>query len=187
MVAPVAAALIRGGLGLVSRGAASQVLGGGLRIAAHQLILSSLTDGPAARQALQDAAGGLVVNVEALGSREVVEALKRQSKKTQKATIRRALRVGAKTIADRARELAPVESGDLRASVKVRAMKRSRRYIGAQVIIGMGLEGGRATFTEFGTRRLRASRFTRRAVEERRDQVLSMVSAQILRELGTLG
>lgn len=170
MVAPVAA-----------------VLASTLRVASRRMILGSLTDGPAARQALQDAVGGLAVNVEALGSREVVEALKRQSKKTQKATIRRALRAGAKTLAERARELAPVDSGALRRSIKVRARKRSRRYIGSLVLIGVDLEDGRGTFTEFGTDRLRQTRFVRRAVEERRDQVLNEVSAQILRELGALG
>ena len=80
-----------------------------------------------------------------------------------------------------------VDSGALRRSIKVRARKRSRRYIGSLVLIGVDLEDGRGTFTEFGTDRLRQTRFVRRAVEERRDQVLNEVSAQILRELGALG
>lgn len=70
----------------------------------------------------------------------------------------KATREGAKVVAGRARQYAPVSSGDLEASIKVRALKRSRR----SPMSGHGVAAGSkfknptvpwyAILIEFGTR-----------------------------------
>src|ERR1700722_1928559 len=52
-----------------------------------------------------------------------------------KAAIRKATRAAAKEIASVVKSKAPSETGQLRAAVKVRALSRSRKWIGAVVTV----------------------------------------------------
>lgn len=88
------------------------------------------------------------------GDKEIDRRLKALSEADQKKGIRKGLRVGAKIVAAEARARAPRgATGDLVAAIKVRSMKRSRKAVGVNAIIGKGWFRGPtfyAAFLEFG-------------------------------------
>lgn len=90
------------------------------------------------------------------GIPELDAKLRSLEPKLAKKIYRRSVRKAAKPVLDTARSLAPVESGDLKRSLKIRAMKRSRRnkhIVGVQVVTGKEWFKGDqfyAAFIEFG-------------------------------------
>lgn len=70
------------------------------------------------------------LDITAFGDERLVRDFEALPGKIQKKIGRKVLRAGAKIVADKAKILAPVDTGALRRSIKVRAMKRSRTRIG---------------------------------------------------------
>jgi HK97 gp10 family phage protein len=94
------------------------------------------------------------VRFEVRGDRELKRKLNQLANKEVKKIVRQAMRAGAKVILPRARANAPVgATGNLRRAIKVRAAKRSRKYIGINVTLGKGFFQGDefyGAFQEFG-------------------------------------
>ena len=99
------------------------------------------------------------------GEREVKQALGRLKKATR-AGIRKGTRAGAKIVAAVAKALAPKVTGGLARTIKVRALPRSRKWIGTMARLvndGAVYWGG---FVNYGTKRIKARRFLNRAAEQ---------------------
>lgn len=100
------------------------------------------------------------------GVDQVERAFRKLPKAAAKRVIRKAMRPAMKGVAEKVRELVPVDSGLTRANVKVRAATRSRKGFGINVQIGEGDYKGvtfYAAFIEYGTVKIPAARFMFRA------------------------
>ena len=100
------------------------------------------------------------------GDKALMAKLQKLKKTQAKAAIRKGSRAGSKVIQSAAKGNAPVITGALKASIKVRALPRSRRWTGTQVTTRV--EGGvpYASFVELGTHRMKARNYIKRAVEQ---------------------
>ena len=83
------------------------------------------------------------------GAKKVDKQLALLDRKAQRATIQKGCRVAAKIVADRMRALAPVRTGALKAAIRVRAMKRSRKGFGVNAIVGKGWFQGETFYAGF--------------------------------------
>ena len=98
-------------------------------------------------------------------------------------------RAAAKVVAAKARSIVPVDSGDLEASIKVRAVKRTKRYkgmVGASVQTGKGNFRGSTYYggmVEFGTKRQPQQSFLRHAAVLARPQAVTAWSAVVKKAL----
>jgi HK97 gp10 family phage protein len=111
------------------------------------------------------------VKITLAGDRELLAKLGKLKKTQARKAIRKGSRAGSKVIQAQARENAPVKSGALKKEVKVRALKRSRKWTGTQVTTKV--EGGPTYyggFVEFGTKKMKGRFFIRRAVEQVQQQ-----------------
>ena len=88
-------------------------------------------------------------NVNVKGMKELAEALNGLPDRIQANVLRSALRAGAKLIQQEAIQQVPVDSGDLRASIKV-GTRSSRGIVQATIKAG-GKTAWYAKFIEFGT------------------------------------
>ncbi len=70
------------------------------------------------------------------GIKEIDRKLKRLEPKVQKKVLRQSMRAGLKIVQTEMKSQAPVDRGITRKSVKVRALKRSRKRIGMEVRVG---------------------------------------------------
>lgn len=94
---------------------------------------------------------GMTVSFELQGGPQLERALHELPPRIGKRVINQALRAGAKVVAEGARQLVPVQSGRLKRSIKVRALRRSRRSFGVSVQTGaVGGRGGRLSTSELG-------------------------------------
>jgi HK97 gp10 family phage protein len=88
-------------------------------------------------------------NIKITGGRELAEALKQLPKQLQQNVMRQALRAGAKLIQDKAKELVPVDTGDLKKSIKIGTSSRRKEVRSTVATKGDGAYIAR--FVEFGT------------------------------------
>lgn len=128
------------------------------------------------------------------GFRELERALNELPKTTGKNVLRRVAKGALEPMAERARGMAPVERGDLRASIKV-SERRTRRVArinrfdkntGVEMAMGPVSGGGvlnYATFAEFGTVDTAAKPFMRPAWDGGKDDALEYVKANLGREI----
>jgi HK97 gp10 family phage protein len=93
------------------------------------------------------------------GHKEIVAALRELSAKMEKKVLSQALRDATKIYADAIKQEAPVLSGKLRRSVKVRAMKRKRGRVGYSARFNQ-TDGGKwyANTIEYGSKHAGRSR-----------------------------
>lgn len=130
------------------------------------------------------------VTVKVEGLKEVQTALRRLPDATAKNVIRRVLRKAGKPIADRARELAPVDDGDLRDSIGVstKLSKRQRKLHrkggrdDIEVFVGAG-PYPQAHLQEFGTVDHPAQPFLRPAWDQHKRAVLDGIKADMWAEI----
>lgn len=104
------------------------------------------------------------------GDKELIAALRGLEPKLLKKAFRRTFRVLGKIAADATRANVPVKTGALKRSVKVRAVKRTRKgTVGVNVISGGKLAGAEyyGHFVEYGTKKMAARRFMRHAYESK--------------------
>jgi HK97 gp10 family phage protein len=116
------------------------------------------------------------------GDKELQRALNALPGKVQKKIMRGALREAAKVVAAEARARVPVETGTLRDSIKVRALKGKRGSVGASVESGEGQfkdESFYGAFIEFGTRNAPAKPFLRPAAKSKQPACVAVVAEAI--------
>lgn len=124
------------------------------------------------------------------GLKEVQTALRQLPDSTAKNVIRRVLRKAGQPIADRARELAPVEHGDLRDSIAVstklsKSQRRKHRKGGkddVEVFVGAGPHP-QAHLQEFGTSEFPAQPFLRPAWDQHKRGVLESIKGLMWEEI----
>jgi HK97 gp10 family phage protein len=107
-----------------------------------------------------------VARVSLTGAKEIAIAMGKLETKLARKVASKALRAGAKVVQAEAKRIAPVKSGALRNSIKVRAGKNKKTY--RSIIVGSGekwFTGDEfyAAFVEFGHRIGKASSGIRRA------------------------
>jgi len=110
--------------------------------------------------------------------RKLNKKLKQLESKLEKKIIRQALRAGAKVVAKEAKQLAPVDTGELKSKIKVWALKRSRKKIG--VLVGTSAKeytGDQfyAAFIEYGTKDMPAKPFLGPAAEAKGPEAATVV------------
>jgi HK97 gp10 family phage protein len=116
------------------------------------------------------------------GDKALDRKLKKLGKDSKKA-VRKASRPALKPVLQESRELAPVRTGALKKSIKIRALKRSRVWTGSRVTtaLGKGQNQFYGGFQEYGTKRgVKARRFMGQAAERKRQQAMGIYK----RELG---
>lgn len=137
------------------------------------------------------------VTIQVRGATAIIRALARLEKREAKKIIRRALRMVAKKITERAKMLAPVDTGRLKRAIRTRAGKRSRRYIAVVSTIGEGQFQGETFyggFQEWGwktgkrgsdnRRDVPGKHFMQGAAEQVGPQAAEAATQQIAAELG---
>ena len=110
--------------------------------------------------------------------RKLNRKLKQLESKIEKKLVRQALRAGAKVVAEEAKQLAPVDTGELKSKIKVWALKRSRKRIG--VLVGTSAKeytGDQfyAAFVEYGTKDQPAKPFLGPAAEAKGPEAAAVV------------
>lgn len=78
------------------------------------------------------------VTIQLVGDVDLIRKLDRLEARDAKKAVRRGTRAGAKIIKPIVVSMAPKKSGILRQAIRVRATKRSRKFIGAVVQMGAG-------------------------------------------------
>lgn len=143
------------------------------------------------------AGGGIVGSIHMTGGAELERRLKALPGKIAKKLIRRALRSGAKIILAQAKANAPVDTGALKKSLKVRAAKRrGRGSVGVTVSTAEGdFKGDQfyASFIEYGHKRgkrpgkgatdareeVPARPFMRPAFDEKKQEAVNVISSTL--------
>lgn len=125
------------------------------------------------------------------GLDDVTRALRQLPRKAQRAVIREAVKPGAELVADTARNKCPVDSGALKASIKVRAFSR-KGLMGFRIGTPKGFFKGDefyAGFIEYGTAHMAARPFLRPALQLWRGLIRqrAMASMRRLLKIGTSG
>ncbi len=109
------------------------------------------------------------MKISVTGDKELLTKLSKLRKTQAAKAIRKGSRAGSKVVQAKEKEDAPEITGALKREIKVRALKRSRRWTGTQVT--MRVAGGvpYGSFVDQGTKRMKARHFVKRAVEEAKD------------------
>lgn len=113
------------------------------------------------------------------GIDDVFKELAALDKKLRNKIVRQAQREAAKLLASEIRDKAPVESGKLKRSVKVRSGGSKKGVITTLVQITGGHDDPFIGFVEFGTKDQPAQPFIRRSVAVKRDAVIDTIVQQI--------
>ena len=119
--------------------------------------------------------GGVAVSVD--NADRLMQRLTMFPATVQKKIARSAARKAAKPLLAKAKQFAPVDTGTLRDSIKIRGLKRlkkNRGKVGVSVAVGKGWYLGKtfyAAFIEFGTNRMEAQPFLRPAAKAVRKEV----------------
>jgi len=122
------------------------------------------------------------------GVKELQKSLKQFPKNIQKNVMTGAVRAGAKPIVKRARELVPVEHGDLKKSIRIKkrripkgsTMLKFSIHAGGNIRVnGESLRPYYAHMIEFGTSQMSAQPFMRPALEQEAGNAIKYVREYI--------
>lgn len=91
-----------------------------------------------------------IMNVDILGGKALAKALSELPTKIEKNIMRAALRAGAAVIAAEARNNVPVDSAELKSTIRT-SSNAKRGMVEANAVVGTRKKGWYATFVEFGT------------------------------------
>jgi len=119
-----------------------------------------------------------------MGVPDLKRALGLVEAKVAKKLLRTSLRSAAKLVAAEIRANAPVAEGLLKRSVKVRAGRRRKNYIGVEITVEGGRDEGFVGFVEWGSRHQAANPFARRSVEAKRAEALDAIAEGVESALG---
>ncbi len=117
---------------------------------------------------------GVAAELDERDVRRVEKLFRGMEAKLVKKLQRKAIRQAAKVVAEEAKRIVPVDTGALKRSIKVRALKRSRKNrgrVGARVVTGKGTFRGKTYYggmVEYGTSRMMARPFMRTAARNKR-------------------
>ncbi|MFO1007566.1 MAG: HK97-gp10 family putative phage morphogenesis protein [Planctomycetaceae bacterium] len=107
------------------------------------------------------------IRYQIFGTNQVSKLLQGLEKKVAKKCLRQAMRPAMKVVLEQAKKNAPVDTGAVKRNIKIRAAKRSTRYIGINVQIGSeGDYKGKqfyGSFLEYGTRYIKPRAFLKNA------------------------
>ena len=122
-------------------------------------------------------------SVELRGAKELNDILEQLPAALAKGILRKAMREAARPILKRAKENCPVDSGELRRSLKIRAIKRnSAGRVGVVVSTDKGFFKGDTfygAFLEFGTSRMPARPYIRPAFDTEHANSIRIVGEEI--------
>jgi HK97 gp10 family phage protein len=103
------------------------------------------------------------VSIGLVGDQAYMRKLERLAKKDSRRALAKGTRAGAKVLLPIVKGSAPRRSGHLRTVGKVRATKRSRRFVGATVTVQAPADRWYAPFVEWGTKHMSGVRYIERA------------------------
>ena len=141
-----------------------------------------------------DAMSTLKVSIDLKGAKELARKLDNLPKRVEKKVLRQALRSGMRPIHMAAQAYAPIDTGKLKRSIKLRAIKRNRKgFVGVKITTGSGFFRGEefyGAFQEFGwrqgprrlgnqRRQVPGKHFFLRAANNKKDQAAGIVTQEI--------
>lgn len=127
------------------------------------------------------------VDIRLLGAPELQAQLKALPLKVQKKLLRQGMRKAGKLVRDEAQRLVPVDTGELKQSLKVRALLRGRGSFGVRIMTGtrseLGIDpdaqGYYPASVEFGSRTQPAQPYLRAAADAKREEVFSIMRESV--------
>lgn len=128
------------------------------------------------------------INIELLGEPELQRKLDALDRKVQRKVVRKAIREGAKPVLAAAKAKVPVDTGALKAGLKLRALKRSRTGFGvyirtptrAELDIPDDDESYYPAVVEYGAEFSPPQPYMRPAMDENRDRATAKIT-EVLR------
>lgn len=132
-----------------------------------------------------------VVNVSLSGDKQLLAKLDRLSRKDSRSVVRKAARRAAKPILMQSRVNAPVDTGTLRRSIKIKAITRSRKRIGVKVTTGTAKSAYQGkqfygAFQEYGTKKMAGKHFMKRAAESKSKEAVAIFADEAAKEITAL-
>ena len=125
------------------------------------------------------AGSGIAGTIALRGADELLKGLQELEPAIAKKILRSAMRQAAKPILDEAKRRVPVLTGELRKSLKIRALKRNNKgRIGVVISTEKGFFKGETfygAFLEFGTKKMPAKPFIRPAFEANKARAVRIV------------
>jgi HK97 gp10 family phage protein len=88
-------------------------------------------------------------------------------------------RAGCKILQAKAKQMAPKKTGALRQAIKVRALPRSRRYVGTQVTMKVYY----GAFVNYGTKYITARRFLNKTTQDNKALAVKEALEIVVQEL----
>jgi len=116
------------------------------------------------------------------GYKKLDKKLEKLASKDRKKAMRKGARASAKIVQKKAKQLAPKASGELRKSIKVRSLKRSRRWVGARVVSDLQHTWPQ----ESGTEHFKGQKYMERAQEITRDKATETYKETVLEEINKI-
>lgn len=128
------------------------------------------------------------VEINLVNAQKLQRKLQHLGNKAFKAALRKATREGAKVVKPVARSLAPVATGALKNSLKVKAFKRSRKWIGAKLTTNdkdnlFTGEQFYGAFLEYGTKYISAREYLQEAARKSERKALNTATEAALKEI----
>jgi len=132
----------------------------------------------------------MYMDIKIEGAKELEKKLLSFEPKLGRKIIRQALRAGAKVIHTAAKANVPVDTGALKQSLKVKAMRKRRHSYGVMVATSDGWFKGDefyGAFLEFGTSKMPAKPFVRPAFDAEKDNAEKIIKNQLQQGIEQVG
>ncbi|MFO7905802.1 MAG: HK97 gp10 family phage protein [Pirellulaceae bacterium] len=114
------------------------------------------------------------------GGKELTRQLRALDKKMSTSILRSGLREGAKVVKTAAESKAPIDSGFLRDSIKIKTKKRGNKIT---AIIGFVEDAYYGRFLELGTKNMAAQPFLRPAIDENQRQAVDAAKMRMRKRI----
>ena len=124
----------------------------------------------------------MYMNIKIEGAKELERKLVSMEPKLARKHVMRTLRMAARPILTRAKALVPVETGALKKSLKIRALKKRKHSHGVMVATSKGWFAGDefyGAFVEFGTNRTPSHPFVRPAFDAEKKNAERIIAAEL--------
>ena len=119
------------------------------------------------------------VSISLSGDKQLLKKLDNLAKKDIKRAVRKGTRQGNKRVQKKAKETAPKDTGLLRKSIKVRALPRSRVYVGTTCKAQVPYAGP----LEYGTKYVQAREFMQKAAKQEGSKAAEEAAEVIKKEI----
>ena len=116
------------------------------------------------------------VRISLANDKVLIKALKNMPQKEAKKAARKGSRAGQKIVKPQVQADTPVRTGKLKSQIKVKSVRRSRKYVGTRTMIGQGTEAFYGGFVEYGTKKIEARWFARQAAAKKSNEALREAS-----------